>query len=424
MVKYSTSSNTILYNNSKSTYIYDFFSELITLKIYNKYNKKYRYDLELLQHSILISNRRLAKLLLNSTSIVIDELNKLCNDTNTICIDNMSFYSIVYLYKMLSCKDREHLRILMSNKQDLLHQINQHEYIYPLICKFNIQYNYSFSYKFCLFTTAYNSLYIYIDDYNYFHTVNNYLLNTILFESKYTPTMYNYHGLNLYMNIELYMKKLIDYGNTNPILYFMPNCEDGDNNFNMFEFIILLKTKIPINIYYNVIIAMKHMYCNDSFEIKDIKLLAYIDNELSNIITNRIKLSNEYEKYYLRVSTLSDFIVYIISNNIQLSENLVSHIFNHPPYERLSFGEYIDEYEKIKFIADNNITLKIPHNPFHFMKCYNCDCNKIIECLDISCINSDLLKIIKKYNIILTLQNNNKIFSTNKSLYCKIFNIR
>jgi len=119
---------------------------------------------------------------------------------------------------------------------------------------------------------------------------------------------------------------------------------------------------------------------------------------------------------------MKNFIYYITSNNVILSEQLSEKIFRY--YNRSQFGHNVNcETEKIIFFINNNIQIKTYSLPCQFPEHMY---NDFITLSDLTWMNKTqfytFLCQIKWSKTILSNNNINKLIQYNQQIYTKVFN--
>lgn len=406
--------------NNKIIYIakYDCFIHRILEAISNilesRYlNKRKRLYIKRYNKSYYVSNRRISKLIFNISRIVADEITDLYNKQKNI--SNLSVYSILYLLNFITigninrtCHTNEY-----NDIYDTLTKIYTFEELYSHLCRFNIQYTFHFQYKFCMLLVILELLNRRQKNIYYQNFITTDYFKNVYVSMKYISyTLYYKYSICINKQfINTFLDLIIINNIHNPILY----CYNLLTHDSYIQYIIYIKNNTTTIVFFNILLFYMYKHYINISEIYD-----YIHSELTNLIHERIILNDTFELYLLTVSSIDNFILYIISNGIVLSSQLSEKLFYNNSYE----NDIIDVGLKIKLFIDNGIPVKtkcdFEYIPTHIH-------NKLIDYLIIEYMTQQpfiiFLNNIKSNKIILTDHNIIKLKQFNAELYMKILYI-
>jgi len=385
--------------------------------VYNKI--EYGFMLKTIKHyikkqneSYYINNRRISKLILNISCKIVDELNKLIKQQKNI--SDLSEYSIMYLLTVI-VDNRNHNIANFKNIYDTLIKRYTLDELYSQLSRFNILYTCHYKYKFCMLLVVHEEIRYQNENHGIKPTfiTTDYFRNLYLSMKHISYTLYEKYNCYIHNNFyDMYMNLTITNNITNPSFYnlHLPGkllITDIQN----------IKNRINKQLYYNILLL--YMYKHRSYIYTDTynQIYNYIQYELTNLISERIQLNDICKLYFLEVSNLNNFILYIMSNNIILSNRLLNNLFYNNEYEFC----IIDLGLKIKFLINNNIPIKtkctIRYIPIHIQ-------HKFIDYVIIDHMTQHhfihFLDDIKNNKIILTNENIIKLKQFNSDLYMKI----
>jgi len=289
------------------------------------------YTIKQLNTSCCLSNRRLSKLIINNIYLIFNEINDLITQRKQLA--DMSIHSILHLlHDFVNRKNNN----ILENK----YTFNE---IYNCLCKFNILYTHKFAYKLCMLLYTFESLYSLDNEtVKYIYTTNKYFQN--IFRSFENSSVIFLLVYKIYIPpqfITKYVKLLKQHNIQNPILYIFNNYNIDETLIN-YKIISNIKKYISNQLYYHIILLISFYFFDMSSQYN------FITNKLKNIIFERIKLNNKFEEYFFSISYINDFLLYIISNNINLSKQLLTYL--------VEFG-ITDRENKIKLCMNNNSTI-------------------------------------------------------------------
>jgi len=427
----------LLYNEN-STNFYYINTECYKLSLYTiTQNKALINQLTTLSKSKIskiLSNFRLAKILLNINKTIQYEIDNIYKKSNDI--QHLSFYSIAYLLTIATNKAIKKKSPLYNFKNTLLKSHSVFD-LYTYISKFNITHNISFSYK-CIILL---SLLTYITGHettllSYNSTYFKQFFKSLNKCSSIYCKLYSGFIINIFSTN--YIKLLNDCNITNPFL--LSSVKNITN-----KILKSYKHTLSKKHYYSMIIIM--VYYN--FTLNNIKISDIIAKELNTIVIERIKIPYLYQLYLLYILDFTNFTNYIISNNIVISKHLVRNIFEqvnlYKKYEHISqfyISSPVDINDKFIFFIQNNIPINITIDDYKYNntskslifdgdKCHKfveyLEYNKIISKLDFNLIDTTYLNYLLNYimsNIsfeLLTARNQWKLYIYNPKLYDRPF---
>ena len=376
--------------------------------IYNCLQRKSLQYIKQYNKSYCINNRRISKFVLNISHTIANEIIKLSKQQKNI--SDLSIYSIIYL--LLTILKNRHKKY--NNKiLDIITDIYTFEDIYLYLCNFNILYTYKFPFKLCFIFTLFDSYYLNMKEIIYILETNNYFKNLYLSMKYISSSLYNIFIIRIIRYSRyIYTNLLIDNNINNPILY---SCIMKKTTQNNYIDIINIQNRINKKLYYNILLY--YLYINLINVIDQNEIHNYIQHELTNLILERIVLNDIYKIYFLRISNFNNFILYIISNNIIISEQLTEKLFYDDSYK----FTIVDIELKLKFFIDNNVLIKTRYN---FRKIPKNIYNRFIDHFIINWMTPPqfirFLKSIKYLKIVLTNKNIIKLKQFNTELYMKI----
>jgi len=323
---------------------YDF-QEIIDEVVYYKtiqrpIRKTIKKQLTTLQCSEYINNRRIYKMIFNSATTISIEITQL--KKKQINITDVSFYCILYL--LLFDKTNHY----SSKYKELIKFIKQFTFIdlYTCLQKFNILYmQYYFSFKFRLLFFLFNSSISYNNLTNkekqiekYVYENNNYFNSVFLSMKNCTDTLFDIIEPRVHRNYKYkYVELLLHNNVVNPKLYEnLIEISYGDNS------ITYMKNNALSVVYYKTMLLYSMVYTE-------------MQQELFNLIQNRIELNDTYKLYFLRASNIHNFILFIIAYHIVLSKQILHMLFYKNSSYNICKCDIVDRMEKLDFIKKNNI---------------------------------------------------------------------